>query len=209
MNYAELCAAVESTVENTFTPEQLELFCRQTEQKVYNAVQIPALRKNSIGQLTLNNSYLTLPPDFLYVYSLAVIGTSGNYEFLLNKDVNYIREAYPYPGTTGVPKVYGQFDADSLILGPTPDDTYDVELHYGHYPESIVTAGNTWLGDNFDSVLYNGMLTEAARFMKAEEDIVALYNKMFIDALALLKQLGDGKLRRDSYRSGQTRVNVN
>lgn len=209
MDYATLCERVQETVENTFTAEQLALFCTQTEQKVYNAVQLPALRKNMTGATTVDNPYLTVPDDFLYVHSLAVIKADGSYEFLLNKDVNYIRAVYPFPGSKGTPRVYALFDGDTFMLGPTPDAAYQVELHFGYYPESITTAGTSWLAENFDSVLLNGMLVEAAKFMKAEEDIIKLYTGHFSDALALLKQLGDGKLRRDSYRSGQVRAPVN
>lgn len=209
MDYATLCERVQETVENTFTAEQLALFCTQTEQKVYNTVQLPALRKNMTGATTADNPYLTVPDDFLYVHSLAVIKADGSYEFLLNKDVNYIRAVYPFPGSKGAPRVYALFDGNTFMLGPTPDVAYQVELHFGYYPESITTAGTSWLAENFDSVLLNGMLVEAAKFMKAEEDIIKLYTGHFSDALALLKQLGDGKLRRDSYRSGQVRAPVN
>lgn len=209
MNYAELCTAVADTIENSFSADDLARFARLTEQKVYNAVQIPALRKNSLGSLSTGNPYLTLPDDFLYVYSLAVLQGDGSYAYVLNKDVNYIREMYPFPTSTGVPRAYSQFDANTLLMGPTPNAALQVELHYGYYPESIVTAGNTWLGDNFDSVLLNGMLMEAARFIKEDDDVVKLYDKMFMDSMTQLKALGDGKLRQDSYRSGQARVPVN
>lgn len=209
MNYAELAAAVASTTVNEFAADDMARFARLTEQKVYNAVQFPALRRNVIGALTTASSYLTLPDDFLYPYSLAVVTPSGDYEYLLDKDVNYIRQAYPGPAYTGVPKYYAVFDENSLIVGPTPAANYVVELHYGYYPESIVTAGTSWLGDNFDSVLLNGMLVEAARFMKEEQDVVALYVKMFDESMMQLKQLGDGKLRMDTYRTPQVRVPVN
>ena len=207
MNYSELCTAVQATVENTFEPDQLAWFCEQTEQRVYNAVQIPALRRNMVGTLSADNQYLTTPPDFLYPYSLAVVA-DGAHQFLLNKDVSYVREAFPYPTATGVPRCYAMFDDNTVILGPTPDDAYQVEMHFGYYPESIVSASTSWLGDNFDSVLLNGMLVEAARFLRLEQETVAQYDKMFADSMGLLKQLGDGKLRQDSYRSGQVRVPV-
>ena len=208
MNYTELKDNIQQITENTFTDDQLAMFVQQAEQLIYNAVQIPALRKNQTGSLTVANTYLALPSDYLYTYSLAVIDGSGDYHFLLNKDVNFIREAYPRASSTGLPKHYGQFDDDTLIVGPTPDDSYDVELHYGYYPESIVTAGTTWLGEEFDSALLNGSLVEAARFMKSEPDIVAMYDKMYANAMTVLKMLGDGKLRQDSYRSGQVKVPV-
>jgi len=208
MNYSELTRNVQDICENTFEAEQLAMFTQQAEQKVYNSVEIPALRKNSLGALTVGNNYLTVPPDFLYVYSLAAIKANGAYEFMLDKDVNFIREAYPTPTAVGLPKHYAIFSDTSLLIGPSPDAGYAVELHYGYYPESIVTAGNTWLGDNFDSVLLNGALVEAIRFMKGEEDLVVLYEKHYMMSLALLVSLGQGKLRQDAYRAGRPRIPV-
>jgi hypothetical protein len=208
MNYTELKANIQDICENTFTDDQLAMFTQQAEQKIYNSVQIPALRKNVTGTLSNGNQYLGMPSDFLWSYSLAVIDGSGNYTFLLNKDVNFIREAYPNNSGTGLPKHYAYFDDDSFMLGPTPDAAYSMELHYGYYPQTIVTAGTTWLGDEFDSALLNGALVEAIRFMKGEPDIVANYEKMFGLSIGLLKNLGDGKLREDTYRSGQFRTPV-
>ena len=206
--YATLCERLEDTVENSFTADQLAFFFETAEKKIYQAVQIPALRRNQTGLLTASNKYLTLPTDFLYVFSLAVVKADGAYEYLVDKDVNYIREAYPVPTATGVPRFYAIFDKDTLILGPTPSAALEVELHYGYYPETIVTAGTTWLSENFDPVLINGAMVEAARFMKLEQDMVALYDKMFGESLIQLKTFGDGKLRQDAYRSGQARVPV-
>ena len=208
MNYTELKANVEDICEQTFTADQHAMFAEQAEQKIYNTVQIPALRKNQTGNTTSGNKYLVYPTDLLYVYSLAVIDGSGNYIYLLDKDVNFMREAYPNPSTTGTPKHYGWFDNTAFILGPTPDSNYDVEIHYGYYPESIVTAGTTWLGDEFDSALLNGALVEAIRFQKGEPDMVALYEKLYVQAMALLKNLGDGKMRSDAYRDGQVTRDV-
>lgn len=208
MNYTELKDNIQQITENTFTEDQLALFVQQAEQLIYNAVQLPALRQNKTGNLTTLNTYLSLPPDFLYIYSFAVIDEEGEYHFLINKDVNFIREAYPREILTGLPKHYAQFDEDTLIIGPTPDDDYIVQLHYGYYPESIVTAGSTWLGDEFDGALLNGSLVEAARFMKAEPDIVTMYDNMYSNSMTVLKMLGDGKLRQDTYRSGQVTVPV-
>ena len=172
-------------------------------------MQIPALRKNVTGRTQANNQYLTVPiTDFLYTYSLAVIDSSGSFTYLLNKDVNFIREAYPISSTTGLPKHYAYFSQTSFLLGPTPTDIYDVELHYGYYPESIVTANTTWLGTEFDTALLNGALVEAIRFLKGEQDMVAMYNDLYMQSLILLKNLGDGKLREDTYRSGQYRTTV-
>ena len=208
MNYTELKTNIEDICEMSFTDDQLAMFTEQAEQKIYNTVQIPALRKNQTGNLTADNKYLVYPTDFLYTFSLAVIDGSGNFEYLLNKDVNFIREAYPGPTSTGKPKHYAIFDDTAFILGPTPDSGYSVELHYGYYPESIVTAGTTWLGEEFDSALLNGALVEAIRFMKGEPDMAQSYEKMFLNAMTLLKNLGDGKMREDAYRSGQLRVEV-
>jgi len=179
------------------------MFTQQAEQKIYNTVQIPALRKNASANFTAANKYLAVPSDYLYTYSLAVVDGDGNYTYLLDKDVNFIRDAYPNPSSTGLPKHYANFDDTAFIVGPTPDAAYQIELHYGYYPESIVTAGTTWLGDEFDSALLNGALVEAIRFMKGEQDMVNMYQQMYVLAVGLLKNLGEGKLRGDSYRSGQ------
>ena len=208
MNYAALTTNIQDICENTFTADQLAMFTKQAEQKIYATVEIPALRKNQTGTLTTNNKYLTMPTGMLYVYSLAVIDADDAYHFLLNKDVNFIREAYPTPTVTGIPQHYGVFDQTTFIVGPTPDAGYAVEMHFGYYPESIVTAGTTWLGDSFDSALLNGALVEAIRFMKGEPDLVANYEKMYVHAISLLKNMGDGKLRQDMYRDGQVKIKV-
>ena len=215
MNYTELKTAVEDATENTFSATDFANLTRLSEQRIYNSVQIPALRKNVTGTLTSGNQYLSAPTDFLSVFSLAVIDGSGNYEYLLNKDVNFIRSAFPNPSTTGTPKYYALFGPDSsnlteltFILGPTPSAGLTAELHYFYYPVSIVTAGTSWLGDNFDSALFNAVMVEAARFMKQEQDIVAMMDKEYAQSLTLLKNLGDGKQRQDAYRSGQVRTKV-
>lgn len=305
MQYTELASNVEDILENTFTDAQMAMLVRQAEQNIYNTVQIANLRKNQYAQLSANNQYLSAPNDFLSVYSLAVIENvaggninTGTYTYLINKDVNFIREAYPPPNSTGLPKHYAifgpQYNLDtelSFILGPTPDAAYYVELHYYYYPESIVqgaiatlgsiTAGSsytngtyfgvpltggsgsgatakivisggavtsvtlqnpgvfyavgntlsvaassvggtgagfsipvstvtnangtTWLGDNFDSALLNGTVLQGARFLKSEDNQIALYRGMYDEALGLLKNLGDGKQRMDAYRDGQVR----
>jgi hypothetical protein len=215
MNYAELCTNIADICENTFTAEEFAMFTEQAEQRIYNTVQLANLRKNVTGTLTASNKYLACPDDFLSTYSLAVIDASGNYSYPLNKDVNFIREAYPNPTSTGLPKHYAIFGPQSsavtelsFIVGPTPDAAYAVELHYYYYPESIVTTGTSWLGDNFDSALLNGALVEAIRFMKGEQDLVTLYQNMYVQSIALLKNLGDGKQRMDAYRDGQVRTAV-
>ena len=222
MNYTELKQNIADICENTFTEDEYALFTQQAEQRIYNTVQLANLRKNVTGTITAANKYLSTPGDFLSVYSIAVVDATGAYEYLLNKDVNFIRQAYPNPSVTGKPKHYALFGPTttsgevpvitnelSIILGPTPPVGYTVELHYYYYPESIVTAGNTWLGDNFDSALLNGALVEAIRYMKGEVDLVKLYQEMYLQAIALLKNLGDGKQRGDAYRSGQVRLQVN
>lgn len=221
MNYAELVVQIEDITENTYSTVDIDSMIKRTEQLIYNTVQLSSLRKNVTGTLTIGNKYLASPGDFLATYSLAVIKPNGEYLYLLNKDVNWIREAYPNPNTTALPKYYAIFgptttnttppvitDELSFILGPTPDAAYNVELHYFYLPESIVDAGTSWLGDNFDSALLNGCLVEAARFMKAEQDIIQNYEKLYLQSIALLKQLGDGKQRMDAYRDGQVRDKV-
>jgi len=203
-------------MENTFPTADINTIIKQAEQRIYNTVQFPSLRKNVTGTITSGNQYLSAPDDFLSVYSIAVISATGSYTFLLNKDVNFIREAYPVPATSGVPKHYAIFGPRSdnareltFILGPTPNATFSTELHYYFYPESIVTATNTWLGDNFDSVLLYGSLVEAYTYLKGEADLMALYDGKYKEALQLAKRLGDGLERQDAYRNGQARVGVN
>ena len=217
MNYAALSANIQAYTENTEADfiAEIPVFVQQAEQRIYNNVQFPSIRKNVTGITTLNNKYLACPNDFLAVYSLAVIDATGSYEYLLNKDVNFIRQAYPQPTDTAIPRYYALFGPQStnaaelsFILGPTPDANYTVELHYYYYPESIVTAGTTWLGDNFDSVLLYGALVEAYTYMKGETDMMQLYNQKYMEAMALAKRLGDGMERQDAYRSGQFRQKV-
>ena len=215
MNYSELTTAIQDYTENTFTSTELATFVEQAEQRIYNSIQFPSLRKNVTGTATLNNKYLACPTDFLSAHSLAIVDGDGAYEFLLNKDVNFIRQAYPTPTATGTPKYYAIFGPQSgdvneltFILGPTPDANYTAELHYYYYPESITTASQTWLGDNFDSVLLYGSLVEAYTFMKGEPDLLSAYNTKYNEALQLAKRLGDGLERQDSYRAGQVRVPV-
>ncbi len=228
MNYQTLSAQIQAFTENTFpdtgtwdgqnvtSKQQIDQFIENAEQRIYNTVQFPPLRKNVLGALSASNKYLSTPSDFLSVYSLAVVDSAGRYEFLINKDVNFIRAAYPSPTSTGLPRYYALFGPTttndlipvitnelSLILGPTPDAAYDVELHYFYYPETIVTAGSTWLSENFDTVLLYGALVEAAIFMKAEAETLTVYQAKYADALAQAKRLGDGLERGDAYRDGQ------
>ena len=217
MTYTELVAAVQGYLENTFETTDINTCIKQAEQRVFNTVQFPALRKNMTGVTSLGNKYLQCPTDFLAAYSMAVVDGSGAYSYLLNKDVNFIREAYPTPTSTGLPKYYAIFgprsdteDELTFILGPTPNASYTVELHYFYYPESITTAadGRTWLGDNLDSVLLYGTLVEAYTFLKGEADLVQLYTGRYNEALMLAKKLGDGMEKSDFYRNGTPRVPV-
>ena len=303
MNYATLYNSIQAYAENT---EQLfvaniPVFVQEAETRIYNSVQIPALRKNVTGTATANNKYLSLPNDWLSNYSIAMVDSTGNYSYLLNKDVNFIREAYPTPTATGEPQYYALFGSQygnlnemSLILGPTPDQNYTVEMHYYYYPPTIVqgqitgtgslnggslytngvyqnialtggsgngaiadivivgqtivscsitfggqfyvvgdvltvpntsignsgsgfsitvasitnTAGTSWLGENYDPVLFYGAMREAIVFMKGEQDMVTYYEKMYQEALMQLKRLGDGLERGDAYRDGQLKLNV-
>ena len=227
MNYTQLTDAICDYTQNFDTDfvSNIPVFVQQAEERIFNTVQFPSLRKNQFSLITANNKYVSLPNDFLAVFSLALVTgvtnnnlDTGTYEYLLNKDANFIRQAYPTPNSTGEPKYYGLFGPTilnsaittelSLILGPTPDAAYYVELHYFYYPDSIVTAGTTWLGDNYDPVLLYGSLVEAITFMKGEADMVALYNGKYTEALAQAKRLGDGLERQDAYRSGQYRQAV-
>lgn len=234
MNYTELFNTIKAYVESDFpsttftgtddsTPstfsssDQINTFITQAEQRIFNQVQFPSLRKNVTGTMTNGNKYLACPDDFLSPYSMAVIDASNNYHFLLNKDVNFIREAFPNPSDSGLPGYYALFGPRTsmpnelaFILGPTPDSDYAVELHYFFYPESITTSptGTSWLGDNIDSVLLYGSLVEAYTFLKGEADLIGAYNTKYNEALALAKRLGDGLERQDAYRSGQARIQV-
>jgi len=224
MNYTELVSAISSYTENQFATADMNTFITQAEQRIYNTIQFPSLRRNVTGTTTINKPYLACPDDFLSSYSMAVYSAGSNdYSYLINKDVNFIREAYPSPTAVGKPKYFALFGPSTnssavvtlneltFILGPTPDAIYSVELHYFYYPESITTAagGQTWLGDNFDTVLLYGSLVEAYTYMKGEDDLLKLYDGKYKEALVLAKRLGDGLERQDAYRSGQYRQPVN
>jgi hypothetical protein len=225
VNYTQLSNAIQAYTENPSSDfvAQIPVFVQQAEQRIYNSVQFPSLRKNMTGVVSNGNKYLAAPDDFLSVYSLAIITdvtggnlNTGTYEYLLNKDVNFIRQAYPTPDDTGVPRYYALFGPTvtgptitnelTFLLGPTPNGNYNVELHYYYYPQSIVTAGTSWLGDNFDTVLLYGSLVEAYTYMKGEQDMMGMYNQKYMEALQMAKRLGDGLERSDAYRSGQARV---
>ncbi|CAB4155778.1 hypothetical protein UFOVP1064_53 [uncultured Caudovirales phage] len=215
MNYTELSQAIQDYTENTETTfvNNIPTFVRQTEERVYRAVMIPELRKNVLGTLTSGDKYLARPTDFLTVFSLAVIDGDGNYQYLLDKDVNFMREAYPSPSTSGVPKYYAQFDGESVstaygnfIVGPTPDASYQVELHYFYDPPSIVDTNTSWLGDNAEATLLYGSLIEAYTFMKGDPDLMAKYAERYQAALMNLGMI-DVRGKRDDYRDGQIRTN--
>ena len=218
MNYTQLTASIKAYCENDFpqavgaggltSADQIARFVQQAEQRIYNSIQFPALRKNVTGNATASNKYLATPVDWLATFSLARINADGSYEYLLNKDVNYIREAFPFPAVSGAPTHYAIFDDNTFILGPTPDASYSMELHYFYYPQSIVTAGTSWLGDNLDSLLFYGSLLEAAAFMKSEPDTVKNYMERYNEAFMMGKQLGEGKDRQDMYRTPQVRYPV-
>jgi len=212
MNYSQLVAQIQDYTENQFTTTVINTFITQAEQRIYNTVQLPALRKNVTGTTTSGNKYLAMPNNWLATFSLAVINASNEYTYLLNKDVNFIRQSFPDTDSDfyGTPQYYAVFDQNSFILGPTPDASYAVELHYFYYPESITTVagGQTWLGNNFDSTLLYGSLLEAYTYMKGEKDVLDNYRARYDEAMLLLKQLSDGKDRQDAYRSGQVRYPV-
>jgi hypothetical protein len=233
MNYQELFSQIQTYTENQFPDTfvqvttggsqtnvnaitQINTFIMQAEARIYNTVQIPSLRRNVTGTVTQANKYLACPNDYLSTYSLAIIDSDGNYEYLLNKDVNFIRQAYPSPGSTGLPRYYALFGSRlndpnelSFILGPTPDTAYLAELHYFYYPESIVTQGSSWLGDNYSPALLYGALVEAYTYMKGETDMLLAYNTKYNEALQQLNRLGTGLERGDAYRDGQAKIKVN
>jgi len=219
MNYAALVEAIKAYVENDFpstvgtsdltSAEQLAIFVQQAEQRVYNSVQLLAERNTTTLTTTSGNAFLSVPTDWLSNFSMAVINpTTNDYTYLLNKDVNFMRESFPDPTDTGTPQYYAYNSPTQYILAPTPNAVYSVEVVYYKYPESIVTATNTWLGDNFDSVLLYGSLLEAYTYMKGEPDVIAEYQKRYDDALEQLRQLASGKNRQDTYRTLQARVPV-
>jgi len=211
MNYSQLTQLIQDYCQSTETSfvANIPTFVQVAEQRIYNTVQLPALRKNVTGSMSTGNQYMSLPSDWLSTFSMAVLDTVTNeYEYLLNKDVNFIRASYPFPATSGKPKYYAIFDATTMLLGPTPNANYVSELHYYYYPVSIVTAGTSWLGTNFDSVLLYGSLREAYTYLKGEADMMTYYEQKYQEALGQLKRLGDGLDRQDAYRSGQVRIPV-
>jgi len=216
MNISELTQMIQDYSENTESlfVANIPNFVKQAEARIYQTVHIPVLRKNVMGTISSANKYLATPNDFLSVYSIAAVtpGT-GAYTYLINKDVSFIREAYPTPTSSGAPKYYAIFGPQSgniteitLILGPTPDTDYAVELHYFYYPDSIVTTSTSWLGDNFDPALFYGAMREAMIFMKGEQDMVSYYEQKYTEAIGQLTRLVSGLERGDAYRDGQTKI---
>ena len=210
MNYTQLVQAIKDYTESTETSfvSHIDEFIKQAERKIYNEVQLPYLRKNVTGNATLGNKYVQTPSDFLAVYSMSIIDGSSDQHFLLNKDVNFIREAYANASTQAQPKYYALFDHNTFILGPTHDSAYNIELHYYYYPTSIVSVSTTWLGDNYEQALLYACLVQAYTYLKGEPDLLANYEKQYQENMVQLKMLGDGKDRRDAYRSGQVRYEV-
>ena len=213
MTYAELVAQIESYTENSYPTVDVNTFITQAENRIFNSVNLPDLRANDTGTITGGNKYLNVPEDWLATYSLAVINTTTNeYTFLLNKDVNFIRESFPDTDTTfyGKPQYYAVFNDESFILGPTPDINYGAELHYFYYPESITTAasGQSWLGDNYSTALLYGSLLEANTYLMTDAEKMGMLDKRYNEAMVELLSLGEGKNTRDAYRSGQSRIPV-
>ena len=211
MNYSQLSTLIQDYCESTETSfvANIPTFVQLAEERIYNSVQIPAIRKNVTGTMTINFQYFSLPSDWLSTFSLAVFNPSNNeYTYLLNKDVNFIRASYPPPNSYGKPQYYAIWNNSSMILGPTPDLAYTAELHYYYYPPSIVRNSTSWLGDNFENVLLYGSLREAYTYLKGEADMMQYYDQKYQEAVAQLKRLGDGLDRQDAYRSGQVRVPV-
>lgn len=210
MNYSQLTSLIQEYCQSTETSfvANIPNFVQYAEERIYNTVQLPALRQNSTASTSLGNQYMALPSDWLATYSLAVVDGSGDYQYLLNKDVNFIRQSYPSASSTGLPQYYAVWDDTTMLLGPTPDAAYTLEMHYYYYPPSIVNAGTSWVGDNFENVLLYGSLREAYTYLKGEADIIAEYDKKYMEGLSQLKRLGDGMERQDAYRSGQVRIPV-
>lgn len=211
MNYAELKAAVQfylETSEEGFVAN-IPVFVRQVENRIYNAVQLPALRKSVKGQTTKDSNYLAAPVDFLAPFSMSLINTAtGDYDYARFVDVDLIREAYPLPTQKGMPQLYGLFDPNTFILGPTPNFNYGVELHYFYYPESIVTAGTSWVGTNFESVLLYGVIAEGYRALKGNIEQQKVYDEQYESALSLLRKLGEGRNKGDAYRDREPKLKV-
>lgn len=208
--YTTLIQAIKDYTENTETTfvSNIPVFVKTTEEQLLRSIQLPDFRKNVTGTLTQSNQYLATPSDFLYPYSLAI--DNSGYEFLIFKDVNFIREAFPNSATTGIPKYYSIFDDETFLVAPTPNGNFTAELHYSFLPQSIVDAatGTSWLGDNATNALLYGSLVQAYIFMKGEPDIIQQYQQQFEIAVGQLKKEGEGFNRTDAYRTGQASIST-
>ena len=213
MTYTELVAQIQSYTEDEYSTVDINTFITQAENRIFNGVNLPDLRRNDTGVIDFANKYLNVPDDWLATYSLAAVDPATNeYTFLLNKDVNFIRQSFPDTDEAhyGKPQYYAIFDDTTFILGPTPDKAYTAELHYFFYPESITTAasGQSWLGDNYSTALLYGSLLEANTYLMTDAEKMGMLDTRYKEAMVELLGLGEGKNTRDSYRSGQSRIPV-
>jgi len=203
--FTTLKSAMQDYTENTESTfvSQLSRFILNAEERVLKECELDDFRKNVTGSATQSTKFLTKPTDFLSPFSLSVINNSAN-EFLKFKHITFVQDYTPDPSTTGTPKYYSDWDENSFVLAPTPDDDYTMELHYFYRPQSITAAsdGTSWLGTNAELCLLYGSLVEAYTFMKGEQDIMAMYMGRYQEALAETKRLGEYSDRRDSYRNG-------
>lgn len=208
MNYSELVTLLQDYTQNSSAEfvAAIPSIVQLAEDRIYQSVQIPALKKNATSNFTSGNKYLACPNDFLAPYSMAVKSASGVYSYMLEKEVGFINEAFPNPSLTGIPRFYAIFDQSTFVVAPSPSSALEVELHYFYEPESIVTAGTSWLGDNVESVLFYGCLVEAYTYMKGDQDLSALYRARYDEALGRLKVLGEGHDKRDNFRIDLPRI---
>jgi len=205
--YDQLKAAIQDYTENTETSfvNNLPVFIRLAEERILKNVQLSLFRKNVSGNMTASNKYLAAPTDFLAPFSLSFVDSEGDHLFLDFKDVDFIQSFNPDAATTGNPRYYAVFDIDFFILGPTPDSAYTTELHYFYRPASLTAgsgSGTTWLSENAELTLLYGSLIEAYIYMKGEPDVMAQYEKRFVEAISALKMFGEAKEVTDQYRTG-------
>jgi|TARA_R100000149_G_C5832768_1_gene107711 hypothetical protein len=210
--FTTLKQAIQDYTENTETTfvNNLSRFILQAEERMYRSISIPDLRKVVTASLVASQRFLSKPSDFLNTYSIAVIQSDNSYKFLLEKDPSFIREAYPTTATTGVPEYYANHSSTEFILAPTPSSTLTVQLHYAYDPESITVAssGTSWLGDNAEAALLYASLIEAYIFMKGDADVLQMYENKYQDSISQLSNLVEGRLKRDSYRDGEPRIEM-
>ena len=206
--YAQLKQAIQDYTENDETSfvTNLPLFIRQAEERILKNVQLSLFRKNATASTTASNPYLAVPSDYLAPFSLSLRGADGDRFFIEFKDPSFVQTYTPDTTTTGAPKYYCVFDVDNFLLGPTPDTTYTAELHYFYRPASLTAgsdSGTTWLSENAEMAMLYGSLIEAYIYMKGEQDVMAMYNSRFQEALLGVKQLGEAKETTDEYRTGK------